>query len=134
MNTTPISKIETEIRSIQAELQTLGPMHPGSISKQYQVCGRTGCKCMAAEQPQRHGPYNKLAYVYRGKKACRFVRAGTEKDLAQRLASYKRFRQLTDQWVELSIQRGIIDFFPSARSATKKKATPRRKTKAGPRS
>ena len=133
MKTTSISQIEAEIRNIQTELQTLGPMHPGSISKQYQVCGRAGCKCMDSKHPQRHGPYNKLAYVHRGKKTCRFVRAGTEQDLSERIASYKRFRQLIDRWVELSIQRGIVDFFPSTQSRQKNSA-PRRKLSGTPRS
>jgi hypothetical protein len=113
MNTTSISAIEKKIRNIQAELQNLGPMHPGSVSKQYQVCGRPGCRCADPKHPQRHGPYHKLAYVYRGKPVCRFVRAGTEQALGQRLAVYKRFRQLIDRWIKLSIQRGILEFFPT---------------------
>ena len=129
MKTTSISQLEQEIRNIQTELQTLGPMHPGSISKQYQVCGRAGCQCTDEKHPKRHGPYHKLAYVYRGKPVCRFVRAGTEQALAARLAVYKRFRQLIDRWVALSIQRGILDFFPAAtltRRSRKASSHPRR--------
>jgi hypothetical protein len=113
MKTTPIAQLEAEIRNIQRELQTLGPMHPGSISKQYQVCGRAGCRCQDTQNPQRHGPYHKLAYVYRGQPVCRFVRAGTEHLIEDRLAVYKRFRALIDRWIALSIQRGILDFFPA---------------------
>ena len=126
MKTTSISAIEVEIRNIQAELQDLGPMHPGSISKQYQVCGHTGCRCSDPKHPQRHGPYHKLAYVYRGKPVCRFVRAGTERTLSARLAVYKRFRRLIDRWIDLSIQRGVTDFFSAAPSSPKKnKPTPK---------
>jgi hypothetical protein len=128
MKTTPISAIEGETRRIQAELQELGPMHPGSISKQYQVCGRAGCRCTDPKHPQRHGPYHKLAYVYRGKPVCRFVRAGTEQALGQRLAVHKRFRHLIDRWIELSIQRGIIDFFstpPASRKKSQRFRSPR---------
>ena len=120
MKPTSIATLVAEIRSVQAELQKLGPMHPGSISKQYQVCGRAGCRCADPKHPQRHGPYHKLAYVYRGKPVCRFVRAGTERTLSERLAVYKRFRQLIDRWIELSIQRVIIDFFSAVPSAPKK--------------
>ena len=120
MKTTSIATLEAEIRSVQADLQNLGLMHPGSISKQYQVCGRAGCRCTHPKHPQRHGPYHKLAYVYRGKPVCRFVRAGTERTLSERLAVYKRFRQLIDRWIELSIQRGVIDFFSAAFTAPKK--------------
>lgn len=120
MKTTSIAQLEQEIRSIQAKLQALGLMHPGSISKQYQVCGRVGCRCVDSKHPQRHGPYHKLAYVYHGKPVCRFVRAGTEQALALRLAVYKQFRQLIDRWVELSIQRGIMDFFPAVTKPTRR--------------
>jgi hypothetical protein len=113
MKTTSIEKIDQEIRTLQEALLDLGPMHPGSLSSQYQVCGRAGCRCVDPKAPQRHGPYPKLTYVYRGRQACRFVRAGTETALAGRLATYKEFRHLTDRWIALSIQRGILDFFPS---------------------
>lgn len=116
-----ISQIEEEIHNIQDELQRLGAMHPGSISKQYQVCGRAGCQCAATKNPQRHGPYHKLSYVHRGKAVCRFVRAGTEQALSERLAVYKRFRELTDRWVALSILRAKIEFFPQEPHASKKK-------------
>jgi hypothetical protein len=120
MKTTSIAKLEGEIRRIQAKLQALGPMHPGSISKQYQVCGRPGCRCADPKEPQRHGPYRKLAYVYRGQPVCRFVRAGTEGRLAARLVVYKRFRRLIDRWIALSIQRGCLEFFSApARSSRK---------------
>jgi hypothetical protein len=127
MNTTSIAQIDEEIRKIQKELQTLGPMHPGNISSQYQVCGRPDCRCVDPKKPQRHGPYPKLTYVYRGRPVCRFVRVGTQKALGERLAVYKRFRQLIDWWIALSIQRGITDFFPTApkpRQPTKAKPTP----------
>ena len=128
MKTTTIAQVEAEIGSLQAELHTLGCMHPGSISTQYQVCGRAGCRCLDPKHPRRHGPYHKLAYVYRGKPVCRFVRAGTEGMLAERLAVYKRFRQLVDRWIELSIQRGIIEFFPAApKPAHKGKSPAKRK-------
>lgn len=134
MNTTTVSQIDQEIRSIQSQLQALGPMHPGSISSQYQVCGRAGCRCVDPKHPQRHGPYHKLAYVYRGKPVCRFVRAGTQTLLSERLATYKRFRLLTDRWIALSIQRGVSEFFPAVAKPAKPKTPqrnprPRRRTR-----
>ena len=125
MNTTSITQIDKEIRNIQNALRTLGPMHPGTLSNQYQVCGRPDCRCVDPKKPQRHGPYPKLTYVYRGHPVCRFVRAGTQTALRKRLAVYKRFRELIDRWIALSIQRGILDFFPVA-------PTPRKPMKAKP--
>lgn len=125
MNTTPKRDgLERKIEAIQQALLALGPMHPGSISRQYQVCGRAGCRCMDPEQPRRHGPYHKLAYVHRGKPVCRFVRGDCVTDLTRRLAAYKTFRKLVDQWIELSIRQGHIEFF-SRPTNPKRKGAPR---------
>ncbi len=112
MNPTPQrDALQRKIKTIQQALRTLGPMHPGSLSRQYQVCGRAGCRCMNPEHPHRHGPYHKLSYVHRGKPVCRFVRAACVTELTRRLATYKTFRKLIDQWIELSIQQGQVEFF-----------------------
>ena len=98
-------------------------MHPGSVSRQYQVCGNPACQCMQATKPQKHGPYYKLAYVHRGKPVCRFVRADCAEEVKKRLRVYKTFRTLMDRWIELSIQQGITEFFsPAARKTTARKA------------
>lgn len=109
-----IQEIEKKIQEIKNQMLALGPMHPGSISKQYHVCGQPGCRCQAATNPQRHGPYCKLRYVHHGKQVCRFVRPQWLEELASQLAVYKTFRSLTDQWVALSIQRDRLTFFESA--------------------
>jgi len=41
-------------------------MRPGSLSKQYSVCGKAGCRCVDREKPRKHGPYYQLSYVHRG--------------------------------------------------------------------
>lgn len=68
---------------------------------------------MREKDPQRHGPYFKLAYVRRGHQVCRFVRADCVEQVTQRVAMYKTFRSLIDRWIDLSIQRGVEDFFTS---------------------
>ena len=125
MNTnTPIEELESEIAAIKQKLLKLGPMHPGSVSRQYQVCGNPACKCMHPKKPQKHGPYHKLSYVYRGKPVCRFIRAACVDAMNERMAIYKEFRSLMDQWIELSIQRGMIDFFAPISKTTTRKPKP----------
>jgi len=131
-----IQEIEEQIQVVKNQLLALGPMHPGSISKQYHVCGQPGCRCKAATNPQRHGPYCKLRYVHHGKQVCRFVRPQWLQDLASQLEVYKTFRSLTDQWIALSIQRARLSFFdasdkkrPPNTPATLKKAPRTRKSK-----
>ena len=115
MNTTPSAeRLEREIEKIKQTLLTLGPMHPGSVSRQYQVCGNPACRCLHPKKPQKHGHYYKLAYVHRGKPVCRFVRTACVKEMKVRLAVYKKFRSLMDKWIELSIRQGVIEFFAPA--------------------
>ena len=109
--TKTLQGLERKIDEVKQALLALDPMHPGSVSRQYQVCGRPGCRCMHPQHPHRHGPYHKLAYVHRGKPVCRFVRADCVGELLKRLAAYKRFRTLMDRWIELCILRGQVEFF-----------------------
>lgn len=117
---TSAERLERQIETIKQNLLALGPMHPGSVSRQYQVCGNPACRCMHPnkkhpnKKPQKHGPYYKLAYVHRGKPVCRFVRAAYVDEMKARLARYKKFRSLMDKWIELSIRQGMIDFFAPA--------------------
>lgn len=121
--TQPLAELKREIAALQKKLAALGLMHPGSVSRQYQVCGKPGCRCMDPKEPQRHGPYHKLAYVHRGKPVSRFVRADCVADLIPRLAVYKTFRTLINRWIELSIRHGVADFFSRAPAPKARKPT-----------
>jgi hypothetical protein len=99
-----IQNIERKIQAIKARLQALGPMRPGSVSQQYNVCGKPGCRCKDPQTPRRHGPYYQLNYVYQGKKKSQFIRRENLKQVRLELATYKKFRKLTDQWIGLALQ------------------------------
>jgi hypothetical protein len=104
MNTTQIVQtLERQIARIKTQLQDQGPMRPGSLSRQYNVCGKAGCRCKDPKHPRRHGPYYQLNYVYRGKKTSQFIRKETLSQVQAQLANYKRFRRLTEQWIGLAL-------------------------------
>ncbi|MDH7502521.1 MAG: hypothetical protein QHJ82_07395, partial [Verrucomicrobiota bacterium] len=92
----------------QSGLQGLGPMHPGSLSKQYSVCGRAGCKCIDPTNPQPHGPYTKLTFAHKGRFTCRFVRAESVAEVTAMVRNYKKFRRIIAQLVDLAIQRAKL--------------------------
>ena len=96
-------QLEKRIEQIRAELAALGPVHPGSISQQYNVCGNPGCRCKDPENPQKHGPYYQLSYTSRGKHTTRFIRAECLEDMQRKVANYKRLRELTQEWIDLSV-------------------------------
>jgi hypothetical protein len=120
-----VQEIDEQILHLKNQLMAMGPLHPGSLSRQYQICGRPGCKCVDPHKPRPHGPYTKLTYVYHGKFTCRFVRAGTVKEVTDLLAAFKAFRKLTDHWVALAIQRAELG--PLARASRKTASAPKGK-------
>ena len=97
-------KLEQKIQRLKTQLVELGPLRPGSLSRQYNVCGKPGCRCKDPKNPRRHGPYHQLNYVYGGKKTSEFVRPQNLKQVRTQLANYKRFRRLTDQWIGLALK------------------------------
>jgi hypothetical protein len=103
-----MQQIDEKLLRLKQQLLALGPLHPGSLSRQYQVCAKPGCKCCAPQNPRPHGPYTKLTYVHRGKYTCRFVRATSVQEVTALVAAFKTFRQLTEEWVALSIQRAQL--------------------------
>ena len=101
MNTT---HLEAQIRRIKQELVDLGPMRPGSLSEQYNVCGTPGCRCKDPKKPEKHGPYYHLNYTWRGKARTEFVKADAVAAVREQLLTYKRYRALCDEWVETSLE------------------------------
>jgi len=102
--TLSIQQIERRIEQIKTQLAALGDMRPGSLSQQYNVCGKPSCRCKDPENPQRHGPYYQLSWVHRGKSTTQFIRRPFVSQAKVELATYKIFRQLTEEWVELALQ------------------------------
>ena len=115
-----VQDIDKKILRLKHQIMKLGPIHPGSLSRQYQVCGKPGCKCVDPQNPRPHGPYSKLTYVYHGKFTCRFVRAGSLKEVAALVATFKTFRQLTDDWIALAIRRAQLGPLERATQKSKK--------------
>jgi hypothetical protein len=95
-----VSELKRRLKQIKAELAALGPIHPGSLSEQYNVCGTAGCRCKNPEHPRKHGPYWHLSYTWRGRSSTRFVRPLEVEAMREKIANYKRFRELTAAWVD----------------------------------
>ena len=99
-----IQQIEKQIAQVKRQLVALGPLHPGSLSRQYNVCGKPGCCCKDRANPHRHGPYYKVSYVYRGHFTSRFIPRDKVKAVRTELDNYKRLRKLIETWVGLAIR------------------------------
>ena len=99
-----VQQTEQHIAQIKRKLMGLGSLHPGSLSRQYNVCGKPGCRCKARPKPRRHGPYYKVSYVFRGRFTTRFVPRQEVTAVRAELANYKRLRNLTNDWVGLALR------------------------------
>ncbi len=99
-----LRQIQQRIQLIKTQLVALGDMRPGSLSRQYNVCGKPGCRCKDPEHPQRHGPYDQLSWVHRGKSTSQFIRRPFVPQVKAELTTYKTFRRLTKEWVALALQ------------------------------
>ena len=40
------------VAEVKGAISALGPMLPGSISKQWNVCGKPGCQCKDPREPK----------------------------------------------------------------------------------
>ena len=96
-------QLQQRIRRIQAQLAELGPIHPGSLSQQYNVCGNPTCRCKDPKKPKKHGPYYQLSYTWGGKSTTRFVKATELAAMRRKTANYKRFRELIEEWVDVAV-------------------------------
>lgn len=95
--------LAVKIDRIKKELTELGELRPGSLSEQYNVCGKAGCRCKA-DPPEKHGPYYQISFSRHGKSRSQFVRKEDLTRAKRQLKNYERLRTLVDQWIELSLE------------------------------
>ena len=101
---TKIEAMQGRIQRIKEDLLELGEMRPGTLSKQYNVCGKKGCRCKDARNPQKHGPYYQLSFSHKGRSRTQFVKKQALGEVRFQLKNYATFRKLTETWVALSIE------------------------------
>jgi hypothetical protein len=87
-----IQQIERRIDRIKKALLEIGPMRPGSLTRQY-------------KDPQHHaGAYWQISYTRRMKSRTEYVRRECVRGIRRQIANHKRFKSLVDQWIDLGIE------------------------------
>ena len=87
-----LQQIEKRIARIQAALQEIGPMRPGSLTRQYR------------NPETRTGAYWQISYTRRMKSRTEYVRKEWVTEIREQIATHKRFRRLISQWGDLRIE------------------------------
>ncbi len=82
-------KIERRIETIKQALAGLGDMRPGSLSMQTRRWG---------------GQYGQLSYTHLGKGRTEYVPPQHVKDVKRQIANYRKFKELSQEWVNLAIE------------------------------
>ena len=77
---------------------------PGSLSKQYNICGNPTCRCKDPEKPRKQGPYYNLSYTWNGKGRTEFIRKERLAQVRENIKNYKTLKRLVKQWVDLSLE------------------------------
>jgi len=103
MTTDSIKSLEKKISDIKNKIAQIGDIRPGSLSKQYNVCGKPHCRCKA-EPPQKHGPYYQVSFTFKGKSGTRFIKESELDTIQQQINNFKQLKQLYDNWIELGLR------------------------------
>lgn len=85
-------QIEKKIEDIKRELSQLGPLRPGSLTCQYRI------------PKEKVGPFWQLSYTHHMKSRTEYARPRFISQLKQQITTYKRFKKLTETWVDLAIE------------------------------
>ena len=97
------AQLEAKIEKLKQELMTLGDLRPGTLSEQYNVCGKAGCACKA-DPPRKHGPYYQVSFTWQGRSRTQFVRRENVALLRQQLRNYERLRELVEAWIAAGLE------------------------------
>jgi len=94
-----MTREERKVQQLRDKLAKLGPMLPGSISEQWNVCGTPGCRCKDPKNPVKHGPYYQLSFTVGGKSSTMFIKKGDLPEARRRLKRYQQFKTLCSDLV-----------------------------------
>ena len=91
MSTTELAKKEEKIRSLVAGLAKLGAMRPGTLTVQYR------------NPSEQKTPFHQISYSHKGRSRSEYVRPEHLRAVRAELANFRKFRRLTERWVDLSL-------------------------------
>jgi hypothetical protein len=89
---TTLATLEKQIARIQRALAELGPMRPGALGHQYK------------DPKEKRGGYWQISYTHQMRSRSEYVRPEHLKAIRAELANFRKFRLLTERWIELSLE------------------------------
>jgi len=98
-----MSKELKRIKKLEETLAQIGPMLPGGITEQWNVCGKAGCKCKDPDKPRKHGPYFQLSFTVGGQSSSLFIKREDLANAKHAVRNYARFKALTRQLLQARV-------------------------------
>ena len=102
-----IQQIEQRIDRIKEELKKIGPMRPGSLTRQYR------------DPENGTGAFWQISYTHQMKSRTEYVRKEWVARVRKQIAVHKRFKRLIDQWVDLGIEHSQLNMKSPKTTRTK---------------
>lgn len=96
MSEKQVQQIERRIERIKQALSRIGPMRPGSLTRQYK------------DPRHKAGAYWQISYTRQMKSRTEYIRKECVPEVRRQIATHKRFKRLIDQWIDLDIQRAKL--------------------------
>jgi len=87
--------IKNRINEVKKEIQALEIIRPGKMSKQ-----RRG---------EKKRTYNYLSYTFQNKGATDYIKEKFVEKVNNETEAYNRFKELSDEWIELSIKLSTLE-------------------------
>ena len=91
-----MEKIDRQIQQLKERLAALGPMRPGTLTRQYR------------NPRERQGAFWQISYTYRMKSRTEYVRESQLSVVRQEIAEFRRYKKLIARWVELALRRSQL--------------------------
>lgn len=96
MQAKSLKSFDQQIQRIQSQLTQLGPLRPGTLTRQYR-------------QPERQqGAYYQLSYTYQMRSYTEYVPKREVAMVRKEIAVYHRYKKLTARWIDLALQRSRL--------------------------
>ena len=92
MKNITLKETEIRIQEIKSALSKIGRMRPGSLTEQYK------------DSANKTGAYHQLSYTHNMKSKTDYIRKAHVVEIGRQIQNYKKFKELTEEWVALSIE------------------------------
>jgi hypothetical protein len=92
MTSKKLDLIDKQIKKIKEELQEMGTIRPGTLSRQYK------------SPSEKAGAYWQLSYTRKMKSHTEYIRLISVPEIQRQITAYKRFKVLVDRWLDLAIE------------------------------